>query len=417
MYSAPKKKYKICSHRHLRHEVMSAYQTDLFPAEMHQFNSRAASGSVSDIFLHTRAQRSTTIRVLIAKAEHASSAQWIFTAPHGFMVTLLDGAQSGSIIRASALTISIQHGYMFCNGKRIKQQLRIAPINGHISCNEVLYDGSFIIAQNKKLPDNNSHFFCINEVELEDYVHAVLRTESWPGWPLEVNKAFAIACRSYALFQMREARRCSRIYHVKNTNAHQTYRGKHDGAILKMAVEQTRGVVLCFKEAPILAMFDSCCGGIIPSHIEDFDFHKAPYLAREYACHFCKQSSLYAWRVSCEHSLFESLIKQHIPEITRISDIRVTRRDKAGLVKEVTIKSAKDIVTISGKRLYSIVKDIKSFHFDVHKQSHEMIFTGGGWGHHLGLCQWGARDMVRNGWDYKSILRFYYPGAYFRHLI
>jgi stage II sporulation protein D len=93
------------------------------------------------------------------------------------------------------------------------------------------------------------------------------------------------------------------------------------------------------------------------------------------------------------------------------------QKDKAGLVTEVRLRGPKAQVTISGKKLYSMLKDIKSFSFDVHKKSGKIVFTGRGFGHHLGLCQWGARQMVRDEWGYKSILRYYYPGTRFMQLI
>ena len=104
-------------------------------------------------------------------------------------------------------------------------------------------------------------------------------------------------------------------------------------------------------------------------------------------------------------------------ELLCLSDIHVTKKDKAGLVMDVMIKNAKHTIIIPGKKLYSLMQEVKSFYFDVHKKSGKIMFTGRGFGHHIGLCQWGARYMVRDGWDYKSILRFYYPGAYFMHLI
>jgi stage II sporulation protein D len=175
-------------------------------------------------------------------------------------------------------------------------------------------------------------------------------------------------------------------------------------------------MVLGFKGTPILAMFDCCCGGVIPAHIADFDFDKVPYLARIYACTHCKESSLYSWQVSYEHAVFETFLNQYKHEIARLHDIHIVKKDKAGLVTEVKLKGPKKSTTISGKQLYSLLKDVKSFHFDVHKKLDKFVFTGRGFGHHIGLCQWGARQMVRDGWDYKSILRFYYPGTYFMHL-
>jgi stage II sporulation protein D len=363
---------------------------------------------LDSIFAYAGKRRSIKIRVLLAKAEDKTTTEWIFKSVGGFLVQL-EGKSCKT--KKNTITIHIKRGCLFCNGKRVTNILRLQPLGNSGEFEGIAYDGDFILTSHK------NNFLCINRVELEDYITAVLRTESWPGWPLEVNKSFAIACRSYVMFKMLEAKRSGRLYHVKNTNVHQTYRGKHQVTLLKDAVEQTRGVVMGFKGAPILAMFDCCCGGVIPAHIADFDFNKVPYLARNYACHYCEQSSLYSWQVSYEHSAFETLIKQYDQDIVRLQDISITRKDKAGLVSEVKLKGAKCTTVIPGKKLYSLLKEVKSFYFDVHKKSDKIIFTGRGFGHHIGLCQWGARQMVRDGWDYKSILRFYYPGAYFMHII
>jgi stage II sporulation protein D len=359
--------------------------------------------------MHCAAQ-SAMVRVLLADCDKKSSAEWNFTAEHGCILRSVGRASSKKKVKLCAAKIVIKNGVMWCNGKKLTQALRLTPISGHITFNNVAYDGDFFIIPHK------DDFLCVNQVELEDYITAVLKTESWPGWPLEVNKAFAIACRSYVVYKKIEACRIKQPYHVKNSNAHQTYRGKHNLPVLKNAVEQTKGIVLGFNGKPILAMFDCCCGGIIPAHIDDFDFSKAPYLARTYACTFCQQSSLYSWQVSYEHAVFESLVKNHQQDITKLFDVHITKKDKAGLVTEVRLRGPKKQVTISGKKLYSMLKEVKSFHFDVRKKSNKIIFTGRGFGHHLGLCQWGARQMVRDGWGYKSILRFYYPGTHFMQL-
>jgi len=56
---------------------------------------------------------------------------------------------------------------------------------------------------------------------------------------------------------------------------------------------------------------------------------------------------------------------------------------------------------------------MKSRCFTLQKNGTEFIATGRGYGHHMGLCQWGAREMVRGGWQHKEILEFYYPGTTF----
>lgn len=411
IFTTSKNKRTVRSRMRIKKTIASERVNTLFP-DSSSLALSLKQNALDDIFLDARKQRSTKVRVLLAKADTATETEWKFNSPQGFLIQLQDN--DGTIkktIRMPAIIIKIQRGVLLCNGKRVTDTLMLRCINGHGECNGIVYDGDFIITQHADI------FLCINQVELEDYITAVLRTESWPGWPLEVNKVFAIACRSYVMFKVAEAKRSGRPYHVKNSNAHQTYSGKHDVPVLKMAVEQTKGMVLGFKGAPILAMFDCCCGGIIPAHIEDFDFNKAPYLARTYACNFCKQSSLYSWQVSYEHAFFESLVQQHAPDVARLYDIHIIKKDKAGLVTEIKLKGQKHTTIIPGKKLYSLLKEVKSFHFDVQRKSGKIMFTGRGFGHHIGLCQWGARRMVSDGWDYKSILRFYYPGAYFMHLI
>lgn len=354
------------------------------------------------------------VRVLLAECDSTSSAQWNFTSDQGFIVQAIncsDNNKPKKKINVAGFAITVKHGFLFYNGKRLKHAVRLHSIGGHGELNGVSYDGDFCIIPHK------DKFLCINSVELEDYVAAVLRTESWPGWPLEVNKVFAIACRSYGAYKVLEAKRTGRPFHVKNSNAHQTYQGRHDLPVLKAAVEQTKGIVLGFEGKPILAMFDCCCGGIIPAHIADFDFYKVPYLARTYACTHCKESSLYVWQVSYEQAAFDLLLQQYKSEIARLHDIHIIKKDKAGLVTEVKLKGPKKHTVVSGKKLYSMLKEVKSFHFDVHKKAGKVVFNGRGFGHHIGLCQWGARQMVRDGCDYRSILRFYYPGIYFMRLL
>lgn len=352
-----------------------------------------------------------TVRVLLAKCDTVSSVQWYFSSPKGFVLQNIDGdLASKQIIKVKQCKFTVKRGFLFYKGKRLKHAVRVRPIQGHAELNGIAYDGDFCI-----IPYKDS-YLCINQVELEDYITAVLKTESWPGWPLEVNKSLAIACRSYGAYKVLEAKRSGRPYHVKNSNAHQTYKGRHDVAVLKTAVEQTKGIVLGFEGKPILAMFDSCCGGVIPAHIDDFDFIKVPYLARSYACTHCKESSLYSWQVSYDHTMLNQLLNHYKSEISWLHDVHILKKDKAGLVTEVKLKGPKKHTIVSGKKLYSALKEVKSFHFDVQKKSGKIIFSGRGFGHHIGLCQWGARQMIRDGWDYKSILKFYYPGTYFMRL-
>jgi len=63
--------------------------------------------------------------------------------------------------------------------------------------------------------------------------------------------------------------------------------------------------------------------------------------------------------------------------------------------------------------MYAWFKQIKSQVYTVKKEGDEIVFEGKGYGHHFGLCQWGARAMINSGTSYRDTLRFYYPGVTF----
>jgi stage II sporulation protein D len=291
-----------------------------------------------------------------------------------------------------------------------KHQLYIAAKNGCIDFNGGSYQGAFLIVV------RNDKMFVVNCIQLEDYLFSVLRTEGWPGWPLEVNKVLAIACRSYVLSMISEACTNKRLFHVKNTNHHQTYRGIHDHQYLRDAIEQTRGMYLSYNSKPIIAMFDSCCGGVIPAHIADINFVHAPYLARDYACSYCKSCKIYRWKVEFPIKAFEQALKDSLDGVQSITGLTIKKRDKAGLVKEIVLKGKPKDTVVSGQKIYSIFKEVKSFYFSITKKGKTILLSGRGFGHHRGMCQWGAREMVRLGWNYQGILEFYYPGAIFTKL-
>ena len=295
---------------------------------------------------------------------------------------------------------------LICNKKKVKaQKLCVSAHDGHIVFDNKTYQGVFLLV------NMGGKILVINILPLEDYVFSVLKTESWPGWPLEINKVFAIASRTYVLAMSLQAKKSKRLYDVKNSNIHQTYTGVHACKTIKKAVEQTRGMVLTYNKRPIIAMFDCCCGGVIPAYINDVNFDDAPYLARTYACHYCKTCSLYKWK--CEYDLrdLEEKISKIHGRIKRLRSFTITQRDKAGLVEKIDIKNATKSLLLSGKQTYSLLKEVKSFSFKTRRSGDKIIFEGNGYGHHLGLCQWGARQMVREGYDYKEILQFYYPNT------
>lgn len=342
------------------------------------------------------------VRVLLNKV-HAKGS-WKFHCSQGCVITAPECSQRARY-KTEDLHIVAQKSGFFVNGKKITaKNITIIPQNGIITFNQKQYPGVFNIIM------ENNHIYIINELDIEEYVGCVLHAESWPGWPLEVNKAFAIASRSYLVARIIDADKSKRLYHIKNTNIHQTYKGLHANPVLKQAIDDTRGLILTYNKKPIDAMFDSCCGDIIPAHINGIDFKKAPYLARGYRCTYCKPCKIYVWKIEYPVQDVEKILQAGGYPIKNIKSIKVIKKDKAGIAELIEIRGSTTL-TITGRQAYSLFDTIKSWYFLVEKKGRTIIFTGRGYGHHLGLCQWGARRMIDYGKKYPAILNFYYPGT------
>jgi SpoIID/LytB domain protein len=373
------------------------------------------------------------IKVLLDQLGDGHADQWRFKAPEGFVVW--DAHYKRKMeVENLVVTKKNQHIYLnnkICDNSRDNTQdknrknnrviahiipcLRSGDNSGHPTCNGKTYSGFFSIIQSRDA-QNKNQFYLVNSVELEDYICGVLGTESLPSWPLEMQKVSAIACRTYALAMALRADRQGTFYHLKNTNAHQTYEGSHSNALMRQAVDETRGIFMAYNGEPAIAMYDVCCGGVIPAHMRDFNCKSAPYLARKYACTHCKPCKVYTWQTTWRLKDFEELISKKHQKISNITSIAITKKDKAGIVKEIVLQSNSKSVTVSGKKLYSIMKGVKSFNFKIQKKGNRVVINGYGYGHHKGLCQWGAREMVRKGFGHEAVLLFYYPGITFARM-
>lgn len=304
------------------------------------------------------------------------------------------------------------------DAKRIFPQLtavRIQSKNNLINVNGTDYQGVLYAILDK------NRLLLINSIDIEDYIATVLRTESYPGWPLEMNKVMAITCRSYVLHNVVSAEKAGRWYHVKATNAHQTYRGyKKPEPSVKQAVSESQGLFLALHNQPILAMYDICCGGVLPNKRVGVDRQAHPYLARGgcpycKACPYCQKNKLYEWEVRLPLASIEQAIKKEFPGLKKLNSIK-TESDKAGVVQKIRLKGEQGNYLMPVKQFSTALKQahlgqLKSPYFTLQIQDGRALIAGKGFGHCLGLCQWGAREMVRRGFDHKDVFAFYYPGC------
>lgn len=256
----------------------------------------------------------------------------------------------------------------------------------------------------------------VNEVPLEDYVAGTLHREVSPDWEHEALRAQAVAIRTYALHRMAHAPR-GRLHDLEAGPGDQVYGGldaETGGA--RRACRETRGEYLAWSGRPILAAFHSSAGGRTAS-AEEVWGQPVPYLvSRDVPGE--DRSPHSAWRVGLsEGELGRALARAGKP-VGSLLDVRILERSSSGRVGRLRVDGTDGSRMLSGKALRQVVgpQVLKSTLFDVDRVGASFVFTGAGYGHGVGMSQWGARALARGGADYRRILARFYPGARLQRL-
>jgi stage II sporulation protein D len=120
--------------------------------------------------------------------------------------------------------------------------------------------------------------------------------------------------------------------------------------------------------------------------------------------------------------LDESFIREQLSDnnVGKIKNIKIKGKTSAGAAKKLKIIHSKGEVTLNAYQFRLAVDawQIKSHAFDFIKtDGDKFYFKGRGWGHKVGLCQWGAKGMAEKGKTYKEILAHFYPGTKIKKVV
>jgi stage II sporulation protein D len=250
----------------------------------------------------------------------------------------------------------------------------------------------------------------VNELPLEDYLLGLINCEISSQWPMEAIKAQAVVARSYAVYQI-EARKDA-VYHLESTVMDQVYEGSDiEDSRAARGVKETAGEVLTYENKVIQAFYHSSCGGHTEAS-ENVWGVSLPYL-KGVDCVYCLLAPSAKWEQILPLKKIESLLKSNGYQVNGLQDIKAGKKNGSGRVTDLTLLSAKGSLTISAVNLrkaigYSVVK---STNFEVTTTGDNARFIGTGYGHGVGLCQWGAKQRASDGFDYREILSYYYPGT------
>lgn len=257
------------------------------------------------------------------------------------------------------------------------------------------------------LPSTSYGITVVNHLDLEDYLYGVLPKEMPTSWHIEALKAQAVAARTYAVKNLGKWSKYG--FDLKGDTGDQDYAGfDAENVATNQAVDETKGQMLLFDNEPIVAFYHADSGGITEACSEAFG-SDLPYLV-SVKDEFVKGSPNSSW----EMPLVLSSISQR-PEVQQwgigdIKSLEITKRTNAGRVKEMKLIGSHGQVSLSYSQLRSILS-LKSNLFDIFPSAngqYDYIVRGSGYGHGVGMSQWGAKAMAEEGYNYIAILQHYY---------
>ncbi len=308
---------------------------------------------------------------------------------------------------------------------------------GEVSIGGKPYRGDAIVQANP-----SGSVTAINVLDMETYLLGVVPQEIGRVGPelLEAAKAQAVAARTYAVKYL--GRRQQLGFDVFATVQDQVYGGmaaEHDP--VSRAVRETEGEILTYQGQPIEAYYHSTCAGQTAAIDEVWNERPVPYLVsvvdvdpatREA---YDRSSSRFRWtqRWTAEqiNAALGRTLRDSLPagvsSVGQLRDMRILEKTQSGRVRRMRIETTGGTFTVGKDRIRWILTTpsgaaLNSSKFDIQVvrgaggRVTEVVATGGGWGHGIGMCQVGAMGRARAGQDYRTILEAYYPGTRLRDL-
>lgn len=365
-----------------------------------------------------------TVRVMLT-ARAVGAAVVSTSGPYRLIV---DGKVVHESLAGMAVTEVRRSGqtWQFASLRLAGSQVRMEAVGESLlQYGSLLYRGRF-----RLLPADGEAIRVVNDLDLESYLAGVLAKELYAGWSLETYRAAAVAARTFAMYQM-SRRGPAHACDLGADTFSQVYGGySAETAKSWQAVQSTRGIVLAHGQPPneriFLTQYSSCCGGTVNGAAVLRTADDIEPLRGGQTCNDCDASPRYRWpAVKIAKADLHRALSKVYPAAARlggVSEIRVTATTsygraiwvdvlgtRAGAKIRVRAEDIRLALLRGGVRgaagLYSMNCRMRSAGTDIE------FHDGRGFGHGVGLCQYGAQGKAAKGWSAEAILEFYYPGS------
>ena len=282
----------------------------------------------------------------------------------------------------------------------------------------------------------DTFLYVINRIDVESYLRGVVPREIGVRTATEraAVEAQAVAARSYVITRLGDS---ARPFDVSATTADQVYGGvESENAIANAAIDATAGLVLYFGDRIVSGQYYSACGGTTAEPAELWRSRNEPYLQRvsdripgtdRYYCDVAPRFRWErSWRADSLAAVIERYIRSYVdapPEpLGAVRDVVVEGRTASGRVAVLRVDMEHGAYRVRGNDIRNVLRSaggepLNSTYFTpdivtaADGRLSRLTVRGLGYGHGVGMCQWGAIGRARAGQDFRMILRTYYPGT------
>lgn len=251
-------------------------------------------------------------------------------------------------------------------------------------------------------------------IKIEEYVQGVVAAEMDTKWPVNALAAQAILARTFTMENINSGR-VKQLHGADvstSVEESQAYDPSKINDNVRRAVEATRGEVVTYGGNYIHAWFSACDGGVSATAEEGLAYTKepTPYIKGgvQDGCLSITEPKNKAWEARIPVGQVRSAVQGKAGKDTGpITTAAIVKKGPSGRAEQIKLGG----VTLSGPSLRLALGSEKvrsMFLTDIRVERGQLVLTGKGFGHGVGMCQWGAKHLAEQGKSPEEIINFYF---------
>ena len=300
--------------------------------------------------------------------------------------------------------VTLTNSHILIGKNKFKRRIIVLAVenNDTIEVNNNSYRGTI-----KIIPQTNGKFLVIEETDVESFLLGVIGSEMPASWTKNTLFAQTVAARTYVLYKKKK--RDTDMYHINKLDL--AYKGTlNENNKTREIVNKSKGVIMVYNWQIFPGYFHSTCGDHTEDVYHTFKGKSIPPLAGV-PCGYCESSKYYRWQADVNKEELKSKLHKFYKTATPFSSLRPSDLGPGGHASTIEIHSSSKTKKIDANTFRLLIGPNKllSTAFTVKNNGQNLELSGKGWGHGVGLCQYGAQKMGTSGFKWYEILKHYYP--------